>query len=189
MAQPWWKPVWSVPAALRAVRATVVVPSLFALTDKVIGDPQMALFATFGGFATLVIAGFGGTRKDKLIAHTGLAITGSLALIIGTLVSGTTWLAVVVTVPVAFAIFFAGIAGPNAASGSTAAMFAYVLPVVSAGDASIIPSRSPAGGWPRRPARSRCCCCLPGRRATGCARRSRTSPPSSPAASTPPPTA
>ena len=146
MAQPWWKPVWSVPAALRAVRATVVVPSLFALTDKVIGDPQMALFATFGGFATLVIAGFGGTRKDKLIAHTGLAITGSLALIIGTLVSGTTWLAVVVTVPVAFAIFFAGIAGPNAASGSTAAMFAYVLPVVSAGDASMIPSRL-AGWW------------------------------------------
>ena len=146
MAQPWWKPVWSVPAALRAVRATVVVPSLFALTDKVIGDPQMALFATFGGFATLVIAGFGGTRKDKLIAHTGLAITGSLALIIGTLVSGTTWLAVVVTVPVAFAIFFAGIAGPNAASGSTAAMFAYVLPVVSAGNASMIPSRL-AGWW------------------------------------------
>ena len=146
MAQPWWKPAWSVPAALRAVRATVVVPSLFALTDKVIGDPQMALFATFGGFATLVIAGFGGTRKDKFIAHAGLAVTGSLAIIIGTLVSGTTWLAVVVTVPVAFAIFFAGIAGPNAASGSTAAMFAYVLPVVSAGDASMIPSRL-AGWW------------------------------------------
>jgi len=146
VAQPWWKPAWSVPAAYRAVRATVVVPSLFALTDKVVGDPQMALFATFGGFATLVIAGFAGTRKDKFIAHVGLAVTGSLALIIGTLVSGTTWLAVVVTVPVTFAIFFAGIAGPNAASGSAAAMFAYVLPVVSAGDASMIPSRL-AGWW------------------------------------------
>jgi uncharacterized membrane protein YccC len=119
---------------------------LFALTDKVVGDPQMALFATFGGFATLVIAGFGGTRKDKLIAHIGLAVTGSIALIIGTLVSGTTWLAVVVTVPVTFAIFFAGIAGPNAASGSAAVMFAYVLPVASAGDASMIPSRL-AGWW------------------------------------------
>ena len=98
MAQPWWKPVWSVPAAMRAVRATVVVPSLFALTDKVIGDPQMALFATFGGFATLVIASFSGTRKDKLVAHTGLAVAGSIVLIIGTLVSGTTWLAALVTV-------------------------------------------------------------------------------------------
>ena len=33
-------------------RAMVVIPSLFALTFEVIGDPQMALFATFGGFAT-----------------------------------------------------------------------------------------------------------------------------------------
>ena len=145
MAQQWWKPVWTVPAAMRAARATVVVPSLFAITDKVIGDPQMALFATFGGIATLVIANFGGTRRDKLTAHTGLAVAGSLALIIGTLVSGTTWLAAVVTVPVAFAIFFAGIGGPNAASGSTAAMFAYVLPVASAGGAATIPSR--LEGW------------------------------------------
>jgi uncharacterized membrane protein YccC len=145
MAQPWWKPVWSVPAAMRAVRATVVVPSLFAITDKVIADPQMALFATFGGFATLIIASFNGTRRDKLSAHLGLAVAGSLALVIGTLVSGTAWLAAVVTVPVTFAIFFAGIGGPNAASGSTAAMFAYVLPVASAGDAAMIPSR--LAGW------------------------------------------
>jgi uncharacterized membrane protein YccC len=145
MAQQWWKPVWSVPAAMRAVRATVVVPALFAISYKVVGDPQMALFATFGGFATLVIAGFNGTRRDKLTAHLGLALAGSVVLIIGTLVSGTTWLAAVVTVPVTFAIFFAGIGGPNAASGSTAAMFAYVLPVASAGNAGMIGSR--LEGW------------------------------------------
>ena len=105
----------------------------------------MALFATFGGFATLVIANFGGGRKDKFVAHLGLAVAGSLALIIGTLVSGTTWLAALVTIPVTFAIFFAGVAGPNAVSGSTAAMFAYVLPVASAGGAGTIPSR--LEGW------------------------------------------
>jgi uncharacterized membrane protein YccC len=130
---------------MRAVRATVVVPSLFALTFKVVGDPQLALFATFGGFATLVIASFSGTKRDKLIAHAGLAVVGSLALIIGTLVSGTTWLAALITVPVTFAIFFAGVGGPNAASGSAAAMFAYVLPVASAGGAATIPSR--LEGW------------------------------------------
>ncbi len=55
---------------MRAVRATVVVPALFAIADKVIGNPQVALFATFGGIATLVVAGFGGTRRDKLVgAH------------------------------------------------------------------------------------------------------------------------
>ena len=136
---------WSVPAALRAARATIVIPGLFALTFTVIGDPQMTLFATFGGFATLIFASFGGTRRDKLIAHAGLAVAGSIALIIGTLVSGTTWLAALVTIPVAFAIFFAGVIGPNAASGVTGALLGYVLPVASAGGASTIPSR--LEGW------------------------------------------
>ncbi|WP_225078521.1 FUSC family protein [Streptomyces sp. CoT10] len=145
MPQEWWKPTWSVPAAMRAVRAAIVVPSLFAIAYKVIGSPQTALYATFGGIATLVIAGFGGTRTNKLSAHTQFAVVGSLALIIGTLVSGTTWLAALVTVPVTFAIFFGGIVGPNAATGAIAAMFAYVLPVVSAGGAATIPSR--LEGW------------------------------------------
>jgi uncharacterized membrane protein YccC len=138
--------VWSVPAAMRALRATIVIPSLFALTFKVIGDPQMALFAVFGGFATLVLASFGGTRRDKAVAHLGLAVTGSVLLTIGTAVSGTAWLAAVVTIPVAFAIFFAGVAGPNAASGVTAALLAYVLPVASSGTVAEIPARL-AGWW------------------------------------------
>jgi len=145
MKPGWWRLTWSVPAAMRAVRATVVIPSLLALTYKVVQDPQMALFATFGGFATLLIAGFGGTRKDKLIAHVCLAVAGSVVLIIGTLASGTAWIAALVTIPVVFVIFFSGVIGPNAASGTTAALFAYVLPVASAGGAATIPSR--LEGW------------------------------------------
>jgi membrane associated rhomboid family serine protease len=51
-----WAPVWSVPAARRAVRAVVVVCGLFALTDQAMGNLQIATFAAFGGFATLVLA-------------------------------------------------------------------------------------------------------------------------------------
>ena len=40
--------------------------------------------------------------------------------------------AAIVTVPVTFAVFFAGITGPNAASGVTGALLAYVLPAASA---------------------------------------------------------
>jgi hypothetical protein len=135
-----------VPAAMRAVRATIVVPALFALTYKGLGNLQMALFAAFGGFATLVLAGFGGTRADKLVAHVGLAVAGSVLLIIGTLASTAAWVAALVTIPVAFAVFFAGVIGPNAASGVTAALLAYVLPVASAGGAATIPDRL-AGWW------------------------------------------
>jgi uncharacterized membrane protein YccC len=144
--RPAWLPVWSVPAALRAIRATIVMPSLFALTFEVIGNPQMTLFAVFGSFATLVMASFGGTRRDKAVAHLGLAVVGSIALVIGTLVSGIAWLATLVTIPVTFAIFFAGVAGPNMASGITAALLAYVLPVAALAEPGTIPARL-AGWW------------------------------------------
>ena len=60
------RPTWSVPAAYRAARATVVMPGLFALSSQVVGNVQMSTFAAFGGFATLVLASFGGARRDKL---------------------------------------------------------------------------------------------------------------------------
>jgi len=145
-ARPGWLPVWSVPAAMRAVRATLVMPSLFALTAEVIGDPQMTLFAVFGSFATLVLVSFGGTRRNKAVAHLGLALTGSAVLVIGTLVSNVTWLAALVTIPVTFAIFFAGVASPNAQAGVLGALLVYILPACSPAAASTIGSRL-AGWW------------------------------------------
>jgi uncharacterized membrane protein YccC len=145
-AAPWWRVTWSAPAAMRAARATIVIPGLFAISLKVIGNPQMTIFATFGGFGTLVMTSFGGTRQDKATAHLGLAVAGSVALTIGTLVSGSAWLAAIVTVPVAFAIYFAGSAGPNASSGVTACLLAYILPVASVGTPGLLGWRL-AGWW------------------------------------------
>jgi len=141
----WWRVSWSTPAALRAIRAAIVIPAMLALTSKVIGDPEMILFAVFGGFATLVVAQFGGTRRDTAIAHLGLALAGSVVIVIGTLVSESIWLAAIVTIPVAFGVYFAGSAGPNAASGVSACLFAYVLPVATAAPVSALPSR--LEGW------------------------------------------
>ena len=142
---PWWRVTWSIPAAIRALRATIVIPLMLALTFEVLHNEQLAVFAVFGSFGALVLTTFGGTRKDKALAHLGLAIFGSIAVILGTLASGSTWLAVLVTVPVAFAIFFGGSAGPNAASGVTACLLGFVLPVASGGSASLLADR--VGGW------------------------------------------
>jgi uncharacterized membrane protein YccC len=137
--------VWSPDAALRAIRAMIVVPSMLALTFVVIGNGQMALFAVFGSFASLVMSTFGGTRRDKAIAHLGLTVVGTISIIVGTAVSGSTWLAVLVTIPFALAIFLAAVAGPNTSSGVTAALLTYVLPVASPGGLSTLPSR--LEGW------------------------------------------
>ena len=134
------------PALLRAVRATLVVCGLFALTDRAIGNLQIALFAAFGSFATLVLASFSGGRAEKARAHVLLALAGSALLSIGTVVSSSIAAAALVTVPVTFAVFFAGVLGPNAATGALGAMLSYVLPAASPGTVSMIPDRL-LGWW------------------------------------------
>jgi uncharacterized membrane protein YccC len=128
------------------VRATIVVAGLFLLTDKVIGNLQIALFAAFGGFSTLVLSSFPGGRREKLLGHLQLAVIGSVLLSIGTAVSSSTVLAALVTVPVTFAVFFAGVLGPSPASGTLGAMLSYVLPAASPGTVSMIPDRL-LGWW------------------------------------------
>jgi uncharacterized membrane protein YccC len=128
------------------VRAAIVMPSIFLIAEKVIGNPQMALFAAFGSFAALVLVSFGGTARDKLVAHLVLAVVGSVLIAIGTVVSSSTALAALVTVPVTFVVFFAGVAGPNAAAGVIGALLAYVLPAATSGTIGEVPDRL-AGWW------------------------------------------
>ena len=138
--------MWSVPWGTRTLRAVLVVPSVFALGYEGFGNLQLALFAAFGGFANLVVASFGGSWRDKAVAHLGLALTGSAAPGHRHGDQRDRRLAVLVTIPVTFGIFFAGVAGPNAASGVIAALFPFVLSVATPGTVSMIPDRL-AGWW------------------------------------------
>jgi len=137
---------WSKVAAFRALRATLVIPALFALTSHVIDNTQMTLFATFGGFATLVLASFAGNRPQKLAAHIALGVVGSMLIPLGTVVSGTAAAAALVALPVVFGVIYAGATGWNAANGSAAALLSYILPAASPGTVDMIPSRL-AGWW------------------------------------------
>ena len=137
---------WSTTAAFRALRMTIVMPSLFALSLEVFHNAQMATFASFGSFATLLFAAFGGSRVDKAIAHAGLAVAGSVLIVIGTSVSSHVAVAAIATVLVAFCVLFVGIVGPNVATGGTAALVAFILPASSPGTLSVVPDRL-AGWW------------------------------------------
>jgi uncharacterized membrane protein YccC len=138
------RPAWR-EAGMRAARAMLVVPVVLAVTDVVVGNIQMATFASLGGFATLVMSEFGGSRRDQAKAHFGLALAGTVLVVVGTLVSSSTWVAVLVTVPAAFTVLFAGVLGPNAAKGAVGALLVYLLPALSRGTAAALPAR--LGGW------------------------------------------
>ena len=107
------RPVWSKPAAYRALRVTLVMPALFAFTSQVVGNLQMATFAAFGSFATLLFASFGGRAREKALAHTLLAVAGTVLIVIGSAISFNTAVAAVVTVPVAFCVSVFGHCRPE----------------------------------------------------------------------------
>ncbi len=113
-----------------AARAAVVMPAVFAIAERVIGDPALATFAAFGSFATLVLAEFTGPMRSRLVAYLALAGAGAADIVLGTLCSGNPWLAAGVMAPVAFAILFSGLINGYFAVAGTAAMLPFVLAVM-----------------------------------------------------------
>jgi uncharacterized membrane protein YccC len=128
-----------------AVRAAIVMPSVFAFAHQVIGDPQTSLFAAFGSFAVLVFADFGGDRRARLFAYLVLAAAGAAFISLATLCSRNPWLAAGSMAVVAFGVLFSGVINGYFAAGATGALLTYVLPVTMAASPSAIPAR--LEGW------------------------------------------
>jgi uncharacterized membrane protein YccC len=132
-------------AAKRSIRAAIVIPALFAFADKVIGNPNVATFASIGSFSVLLLADFGGPLRRRLVAYASLAVVGAAFITIATLCSRTTWLAVVVAGLVAALVLFLGILSGYVAKASTACLLILVLPLTLPAGTSAIPPR--LEGW------------------------------------------
>jgi uncharacterized membrane protein YccC len=129
----------------RAVRAAVVVPAVFAVARAVTDNPQVSLFASFGSFALLLMVEFIGRPATRLWDYCGLWLAGAVLVTLGTLCSQHGASAVVGMAVVAFVILFAGVASPAAATGATAALLTFVLPVtIPAAPSEILPRLA---GW------------------------------------------
>jgi uncharacterized membrane protein YccC len=132
-------------ALRRATRTAIVMPAMFALGDKVIGNPQVATFAAFGSFAMLLLVDFGGPMAERLQAQAALAVTGGVFVCLATLASQTAWLAAVAMAVVGFGVIFAGVVSSVLAGATTALLLAFILPVSLAAPASAVPDR--LAGW------------------------------------------
>jgi hypothetical protein len=121
------------------------MPAMFALGDKVIGNPQLATFAAFGSFAMLLLVDFGGPMAERLQAQAALAVTGGVFVCLATLASQTAWLAAVAMAVVGFGVIFAGVVSSVLAGATTALLLAFILPVSLAAPASAVPDR--LAGW------------------------------------------
>jgi hypothetical protein len=125
----------------RSARAAVVMPSVFALTHFVFSNAQVALFGAFGSFALLLLVEFTGRPHTRIVSYGGLYVVGALFTVVGTVVSTHKVVAVVTMGIVGFAVLFAGIVAPQAATASTAALLTFVLPVAVAQPTSAVGPR------------------------------------------------
>ena len=132
-------------ALRRATRTAIIMPAMFALGDKVIGNPQLATYAAFGSFAMLLLVDFGGPMPERLQAQAALAVTGGVFVCLATLASRTAWLAAVAMAVVGFGVIFAGAVSSVLAGATTALLLAFILPVSLAAPASDVPDR--LAGW------------------------------------------
>src|ERR687887_1287620 len=137
--------VADVAAVKSAARAAIVMPAVFALADKVIGQPQTSLFAAFGSFALLVLVELTGPPRTRLVAYLGLAGVGAAFITLGTLCSRTPWLGAATMAVIGFGVLFAGVISGYFAAGATGALLTFVLPVTIPAPNAAIPDR--LEGW------------------------------------------
>lgn len=121
------------------------MPAVFAVADKVIQDPQTALFAAFGSFAMLVLVDFTGPLRSRFVAYVALGSVGAANIVVGTLCSRNPWLAAAAMAVVGFAILFSGVINGYFAAAGTAAILTFVLPATIAAPMSTVPAR--LEGW------------------------------------------
>jgi uncharacterized membrane protein YccC len=132
-------------ALRRAARTAIVMPGLFAVGDRLIGNADVATFGAFGAFAMLLLVDFGGPLTQRLQAQAALAFVGAVFICVGTLASATPWLAAVAMAAVGFCLLFAGVVSSTLATASTALLLAFILPVSVPEPASAVPDR--LAGW------------------------------------------
>jgi uncharacterized membrane protein YccC len=132
-------------ALRRAGRTAIVMPAMFAIGDKLIGNPVLATYAAFGSFAMLLLVDFGGPLRERLQAQATLALAGCVLVCLGMLASQNVWVASAATAAVGFAVIFAGVVSSALAGATTSLLLAFVLPVTLAAPASSVPDR--LAGW------------------------------------------
>jgi hypothetical protein len=121
------------------------MPALFALGDKVIGNPTLSYFIAFGSFAMLLLVDFTGSLADRLRAQLALGVACAVLICLGTLAEQSTPVAVIATAVVGCGVLFAGVISSVLASATTSLLLAFILPVTLPGPVSQIPDR--VAGW------------------------------------------
>ena len=129
----------------RGLRAGVVVPPLLGAATLLGLGQSISTFLVFGVMALLVFADFGGTSRSRVTAYVTAALAGMPLIVIGTLASGSVWIAVAASAIVGFALSGVGVLGGYFLNAQTALMLAFVLAVTNVASIDALAAR--VVGW------------------------------------------
>ena len=129
----------------RALRAAIVVPSLFALALLVIKQPEMAGYAVLGTFAHLVLVNYDAAGAARFAQSAMLTLLGVIMLSLGALASTSVWLAVGGAIAVGFSSELLALVGGRISAIRGALLLSFMLAVaVPVPGSSVLPYLA---GW------------------------------------------
>lgn len=132
-------------AARKAARVAVVMGAMAILGDTVIDNSNFSTFATFGSFALLSFADFGGPLRSRFLAGLAFGAVGALLITVGTLASGHLAASVAVMAVAAFGLTYLEVLGGQIASGCKGLVLPTVLALMMYGGTADIDDR--LTGW------------------------------------------
>ena len=129
----------------KAIKVAIVVTVGLAIGTLVIGNPNLSLFASFGGVAFLLFADFPGNKVARFGAYLILAVVGAVLITLGTLASAVAWTAVLGMRSSGSWCSSPACSAPRRPRATRAALLTFILPVTVPGTAADIPAR--LAGW------------------------------------------
>jgi hypothetical protein len=133
-------------ALRKGIRAAVALPLAIAIALYAVDDVSGMLFTVFGTVGLLINADFAGSTGQRTVSYLLTGLAGSVALAVGWAASFVTFVAVVVTVVVAFALSFANLLRGTIALGTPAVLLIFVVAVSIDGTSTDLPDYQ-LGWW------------------------------------------
>jgi uncharacterized membrane protein YccC len=115
-------------AVKRAVRVSLATCIGFYFSLYVVGDSQMALYASFGCIALGALSEVTGEPWQRTKTYAAALIAGIVLVTLGTLLAFNTWAAVAGMLVVGFVVAYAGVGGPRVVGAAIGLQLLYILP-------------------------------------------------------------
>jgi uncharacterized membrane protein YccC len=115
-------------AVKRSVRVSLVTVLGFYFSLYVVGEDQMAFYASFGCIALGALSEVTGEPRQRTKTYAGALLAGIVLVTLGTLLAVNTWAAVGGMLVVGFAVAYAGVGGPRLIGAATGLQLLYILP-------------------------------------------------------------